>query len=84
MDAAVDQPLTPSITALAEAISPKRRKLEELHSPVRSSKGSSMAPIEIDEWNLLLFVIKYIIFTVWARIHPYPSAYIHPNLSVLR
>jgi len=49
MDAAVDQPFMPSINALAEAISPKRRKREELHSPVRSSKGSSMAPIEIDE-----------------------------------
>jgi len=49
MDAAVDHPFMPSINALAEAISAKRRKLEELHSPVRSSKGSSMAPIEIDE-----------------------------------
>jgi hypothetical protein len=45
----VDQPFMPSINVLAEAIRPKHPKLEEPLNAVQTSKGSSMALIEIDE-----------------------------------
>jgi hypothetical protein len=45
----VVQPFMPSIGVLAEAIRPKRPKLEELRNAVQSNKGSSMAPVVIDE-----------------------------------